>query len=77
MIKLITIKQNRLLNTIILVIAAGFLITSCYPDKTEDIADLDIVQTQYDMDFDFTARSYYLLPDTIPVMSESDSYEKS
>ena len=53
------------------------LLTSCYPEKYEDIEDLDIVQTQYDDEFDFNSKSYFLLADTVPIISEDSGYEKS
>jgi len=52
-------------------------VTSCYPDEYDNVADLDVVQTQYDPDFDFGGRDYYLLADTVPLITASDSYTKS
>lgn len=61
------------------ILAATFilLLTSCYPEQYENIEDLDIVQTRYDEEFDFNSKSYFLLADTVPVISAHAGYEKS
>jgi hypothetical protein len=51
----------RHLNILLSSILIAGLMSSCYPDKIEDIEDLDIVQTQYDVSFNFDERMYYLL----------------
>lgn len=64
---------NILLGSILI---AG-LMSSCYPDEVDDIEDLDIVQTQYDVSFNFDERMYYLLPDTVPLITDDEFYEKT
>ncbi|MFW5820736.1 MAG: DUF4136 domain-containing protein [Bacteroidota bacterium] len=53
------------------------MLTSCYPDEENDISELDIVMTQYDVEFDFSTKQYFLLPDTVPIISSKEDYEKS
>ena len=53
----------KIIRISLLVVLAA-LVASCYPEE-------------YDEDFDFGGRNYYLLPDTLPVLSDGESYEKS
>lgn len=52
-----------LLILIILIAVAG-----CYPRKTAEVKDFDIVVTYHNTDFDFSTIHYYYLPDTINVI---------
>ncbi|MFW6257248.1 MAG: DUF4136 domain-containing protein [Prolixibacteraceae bacterium] len=52
-------------------------LSSCYPDEIDETDDLDVVVTQYDEDFNFDTKQYYLLPDTVTVITDNESYEKS
>ena len=61
----------------VLVLLVSTVVTSCYPDKYDDLADLDVVQTQYDQDFDFGTRDYYLLADTVPLITGDETFTKS
>ncbi|NJK95688.1 MAG: hypothetical protein HC905_12960, partial [Bacteroidales bacterium] len=38
---------------------------------------MDVVQTQYDTSFSFSSKQYYLLPDSIPVISGNSNYVKT
>ena len=58
-----------------LLIALG--LPSCYPDEIDETEDLDVVVTQFDEDFDFQTKQYYLLPDTVTVITDAQSYDKS
>lgn len=58
-----------------LVIAIG--LSSCYPDEIDETDDLDAVVTQHDKDFNFDTKQYYLLPDTVTVITDNPAYEKS
>ncbi len=49
-----------------------FLLNSCYPGGPDEIDEYDIVETQYDEDYDFSQNMYYLMPDTISLIGESD-----
>jgi hypothetical protein len=69
-------KKYRL-NPGPLLLLVTITVTSCYPGEYENISDLDVVQTQYDTAFDFASRDYYLLPDTVPLITASESYTKS
>ncbi len=53
------------------------LLTSCYPDESDNIADLDIVQTQYDVNFDFGTKDFFLLPDTVALVTPRGDSVKS
>ncbi len=46
-------------------------------DETDSIEDYDTVTTKYDPDFNFDSRQYYLLPDTVMMITDNESYEKS
>lgn len=70
-------KKIKYINLFIIGILTAGLTSSCYPDKIEEIEDLDLVQTQYDASFSFGDRNYYLLPDTIPLITDNPSYVKS
>lgn len=48
-------------------IAAGLALWGCYPDGAEYYEDTDITFTQYDVDFDFKARSTFAIPDKIVI----------
>ncbi|NJO68431.1 MAG: hypothetical protein HC830_03390 [Bacteroidetes bacterium] len=56
---------------------ASLLAFSCYPEKPDDVDELDVVQTQYDTSFSFSSKQYYLLPDSIPVISGNSNYVKT
>lgn len=68
-------KTNVVVYSLFLL--ASMLAYSCYPDKPDDFDELDVVQTQYDTTFNFDTKQYYLLPDTIPVITDNNQYVKS
>lgn len=69
-----TIKTNLWVFYLML---ASATVVSCYPEKPDDLDVLDVVQTQYDTTFNFNSKQYYLLPDTIPIVSDNRSYVKT
>jgi len=48
------------------------LLNSCYPGGPDEIDEYDIVETQYDADYDFSQNMYYMMPDTISIIGESE-----
>ncbi len=68
-------RKNLRLLIIGLLITFGF--TACLKDETDSIEDYDTVVTKYDPDFDFNAKQYYMLPDTVTMITDDESYEKS
>lgn len=55
----------------------SLVLTSCYPNEDQNVAELDVVRTQYDAGFDFNSRDNFLLADTVPIISANVNYEKS
>lgn len=51
----------------------GLVMYSCYPGGPEDIADYQTVFTDYDQNFDFTAKKTFFMPDTINFVINSTS----
>lgn len=50
-----------------LAIAASLILWGCYPGGPEYYEDTDITFTQYDLEFDFNARSTFAMPDKIVI----------
>lgn len=51
-----------------LVVATVVFITGCYPDSSRSLENTELVYTNYDEGFDFSAnRSYYLNPEVISI----------
>ena len=64
------------INLLIIVLLTAFTLASCYPGELESIEDYDVVITQYDTSFNFDVQKYYLLPDTVTIISDDEFYEK-
>ena len=47
------------------IIALAFLLTQCYPEGPVYVDEMDIVYTNYDPDYDFSAEQTFALPDKI------------
>jgi hypothetical protein len=50
--------------------AIVFLLTQCYPAGPEYVDELDLVYSNYDPEFDFTAKRTYYIPDKIMKIDE-------
>jgi hypothetical protein len=59
------ITNPRRIISWIIITAIPVLIVSCYPGEPSSGAELDIVGTSYDKEFDFNAITSFALPDTI------------
>ena len=68
-------RKNLQLLLIGLLIAFGF--TACLDDDTDSVEDYDTVLVEYDRDFNFDSKQYYLLPDTVTMITDVENYEKS
>jgi len=68
--------MKQILQSAFPVLLGSLVLTSCYPDEYDNLADLDVVQTQYDQDFQFGTRDYYLMPDTVPLITAEEDYTK-
>ena len=49
------------------IIFLTLLLTGCYPDGPDYARDLDVVYTQFDETYDFSAKSTFALPDEIVI----------
>ncbi|RIW15175.1 DUF4136 domain-containing protein [Algoriphagus lacus] len=54
-------------SRMLLAMTASLALWSCYPDGMEYYEDTDITYTTYDVDFDFSARNTYSIPDKIVI----------
>lgn len=61
--------------TIGLLFALGF--TSCLKDESVPIENYDTVVTEYDADFNFDSKKYFIMPDSVMIITDSENYEKS
>ncbi len=52
--------------------AGLLLLNSCYPEGPDEIDEYDIVETQYDKNYNFSQNMYYLMPDSITIVGESE-----
>lgn len=68
-------KQKLQLLVIGIFMAIGF--TACLDDDTDSIEDYDTVVVEYDSDFNFGTKQYFLLPDTVTMITDVEDYEKS
>ena len=57
----------------LLAMTAGLALWSCYPEGAEYYEDTDMTYTQYDVEFDFSTRQTYALPDKIVIDVEIDN----
>ena len=69
--------RKNLIQAGLFILVVPLIITSCYPNEYDNLADLDVVQTQYDQEFDFGSREYYLLADTVPLITGEDTITKT
>ncbi len=69
--------RNKIMYLGMFGLITSLLLTSCYPDEAENVADLDVVQTQYDVGFDFGTRNNFLLADTVPIITADEDYVKT
>lgn len=69
--------KNRKLQILIigLLMVTGF--TACQQDDLDTIEDYDTVVVEYDSEFNFETKQYFLLPDTVNMITDVDNYEKS
>ncbi|MEK6781180.1 MAG: DUF4136 domain-containing protein [Bacteroidota bacterium] len=49
----------------IVLLALGFFLGGCYPQGPEYVEDLDVVITNHNADYDFSAKGTYAMPDKI------------
>jgi hypothetical protein len=54
-------------SRVLLTMTASLALWSCYPDGLEYYEDTDITYTTYDVEFDFSARNTYSIPDKIVI----------
>ncbi len=45
-------------------------LTGCYPGGAEETAELEVVATEYDVNFDFSSVRTYIMPDTIMIITD-------
>ncbi len=69
-----TINVNRLFFYLLLL---SIISHSCYPDGLDSIEELDVVQTQFDEGFNFDEVTYFLIPDTVPLVTNIAGYAKT
>jgi hypothetical protein len=55
-----------------LTILAVLSLSSCYPDGPDKVDELDVVETQYDSSYNFSQDLYFLLPDTVSVIGDTN-----
>lgn len=46
------------------------LFTGCYPGESEETAGLEVVATEYDVNFDFSSIRTFIMPDTIMLITD-------
>lgn len=66
-----TMKSN--FSRVLLAAAAGLVLWGCYPGGADYYEETDLTFTQYDVEFDFSARQTYSIPDKIVVDVEIDN----
>lgn len=60
-------------SRVLLAAAAGLVLWGCYPGGADFYEETDLTFTQYDVEFDFSARQTYSIPDKIVVDVEIDN----
>ncbi len=61
------------ISKVVLAVTASLSLWSCYPDGAQFYEETDLTFTQYDVDFDFSLRQTYSIPDKIVVDVEIDN----
>jgi hypothetical protein len=58
------------------IVAIGLLVNACYPGGAEYVDQVDLVYTNYNPDFNFSALSTFTLPDSIPFVDDDSRGNK-